>query len=213
MSRIIDISLGISPAMILWPGDPPVAVEPRSRLASGDHANVSELRLGSHTGTHVDPPFHFIDGAPTVDALALDALVGPCVVADLRGVERDVGPTELDEARIPDAAERVLLRTRNSELWARGEVSFPDDYVAVTPEGARWLASHDLLLVGTDFLSIERRGAPGHPTHVVLLQSGVVIVEGLDLSAVEPGSYTLACLPLKVVGGDGAPARAVLIVD
>lgn len=207
--RVIDVSLGVSPEMLTWPGDPAVEVEPAKRLARGDSSNVSELRLGSHTGTHVDPPFHFIDGGPGVDALALDVLVGPAVVVDMRDVEETIGPKEV--ARVPAGAERVLFRTRNSDLWTRGRAAFPDGYVALSPEGARALADRGARLVGTDFLSIERRGSKGHPTHVTLLEAGVVIVEGLDLSAVEPGEYTLACLPLKVVGGDGAPARAVLI--
>lgn len=210
MKRIIDVSLGIGPDMLTWPGDPGAEVVPAARLARGDPANVSELRLGSHTGTHVDPPAHFIEGGGTIEALPLDVLVGPAVVADLRRAEA-VGPAELDALELPAGTERLLCRTRNSELWSRGRVEFPEDYVAITPEGARWLVERGLRLVGVDFLSVERDGPPDFPVHRTLLARGVVIVEGLDLSTVDPGSYTLVCAPLKVLGGDGAPARALLI--
>ena len=209
VSRIIDISLDVSPSMLTWPGDPAVGIDPAKRMARGDPANVSELHMGSHTGTHVDPPFHFIDGAPGVDALPLDAMIGPATVVDFTDVEHTIGPDEA--ARIPAGAERVLFLTRNSRIWENPSPSFPDDYVALSPEGARTLVERGVRLVGVDFLSVERRGAQGHPTHVALLEAGVVIVEGLNLSGVEPGPYTLACLPLKIVDGDGAPARAVLI--
>ncbi|MGH2655300.1 MAG: cyclase family protein [Actinomycetota bacterium] len=210
MKRIIDVSLGIGPDLLTWPGDPGVEVVPAARLARGDPANVSELRLGSHTGTHVDPPWHFIDGGATIDAVPLEVLVGPAVVADLRGAGA-VGPAELDALELPAGTERLLCRTRNSELWSRGRVEFPPDYVAITPEGARWLVERDLRLVGVDFLSVERDGPPDFPVHRTLLGGGVVIVEGLDLSTVDPGPYTLVCAPLKILGGDGAPARALLI--
>jgi arylformamidase len=210
MKRIIDVSLGIGPDLLTWPGDPGVEVVPTARLARGDPANVSELRLGSHTGTHVDPPVHFIDGGATIDALPLEILVGPAVVADLRGAEA-IGPAELDALELPAGTERLLCRTGNSERWSRGRVEFPEDYVAVTPDGARWLVDRGIRLVGVDFLSVERDGPPDFPVHRTLLGGGVVVVEGLDLSAVDPGPYTLVCAPLKIMGGDGAPARALLI--
>lgn len=211
MPRITDISLPVGPDMLVWPGDPAVAVEPIARLAAGDPANVSELRLGSHTGTHVDPPAHFLPGGATVDQLPLDALVGEAVVADLTAEPGPIGPAELDRLALDGGVVRLLLKTANSALWHGGGTAFPDRYVALSPEGARWVAGRGIRLVGTDFLSIEERGAPGHPTHVTLLSAGIVILEGLDLAAVEPGRYTLVCLPLRVAGGDGAPARAVLI--
>jgi arylformamidase len=207
---IIDISLGIGPSMLTWPGDPPVEIDPAKRLAKGDPANVSELRLGTHTGTHVDPPFHFIDGAPTAEALDLNVLVGPAVVADLRGAGATITPAELEALNLPSGTERLLFRTPNSELWTSSPVKFPDSYTALTPDGARWCVDRGIQLVGTDFLSIEQRGAPGHPTHVTLLKAGTIILEGLDLWPVEPGAYDLFVLPLKILGGDGAPARAIL---
>jgi arylformamidase len=207
---IIDVSLGVGPDMLTWPGDPPVEIDPAKRLSKGDSSNVSELRLGTHTGTHVDPPFHFIDGAPTAEALELDVLVGPAVVADLRGAGAAITPAELEALKLPSGTERVLFRTPNSELWMSKKVTFPDSYTALTPDGARWCVDRGIRLVGTDFLSIEQRGAPGHPTHVTLLKAGAIILEGLDLSRVDPGGYDLTVLPLKILGGDGAPARAIL---
>jgi arylformamidase len=207
---IIDISLGIGPGMLTWPGDPPVEIDPAKRLAKGDPANVSELRLGTHTGTHVDPPFHFIDGAPTAEALDLSVLVGHAVVADLRNAGTTITPDELEALKLPSGTERLLFRTPNSELWTGKSITFPDSYTALTPDGARWCIDRGIRLVGTDFLSIEQRGAPGHPTHVTLLKAGTIILEGLDLSRVKPGAYELFVLPLKILGGDGAPARAIL---
>jgi arylformamidase len=207
---IIDVSLGVGPGMLTWPGDPPVEIDPAKRLAKGDSANVSELRLGTHTGTHVDPPFHFIDGAPTAEALDLNVLVGRAVVADLRDAGPTITPAELEGLDLPSGTERVLFRTPNSELWTSKTVTFPESYTALTPDGAQWCVDRGIRLVGTDFLSIEQRGAPGHPTHVTLLKAGTIILEGLDLSHVDPGTYELFVLPLKILGGDGAPARAIL---
>lgn len=207
---IFDVSLGIGPDMLTWPGDPPVEVDPAKRIAKGDSSNVSELRLGTHTGTHVDPPFHFVDGGATAEALDLTVLVGPALVADLRHAGPAITPADLDALDIPDGTLRILFKTPNSELWRETPVRFPDSYTALTPEGARWCVDRGIRLVGIDFLSIERRGEPGHPTHVALLKAGVIILEGLDLSVVDPGAYDLAVLPLKILGGDGAPARAIL---
>jgi arylformamidase len=212
LSVIIDISLSVAESMLTWPGDPAVEIDPAKRLAKGDPANVSEMKLGTHTGTHVDPPFHFIDGAPGADALDLNVLCGEALVLDLRDAGSEIDEKVLERADVPEGTERLLFHTTNSDLWGRRPLVFPDTYTALTPEGARWCVERGIKLVGTDFLSIEQRGAPGHPTHVTLLKAGVVIVEGLDLSDVAQGAYTLTCLPLKIIGGDGAPARAILIV-
>jgi arylformamidase len=210
MAQIFDVSLPIGPDLLTWPGDPGIEVRPAKRISRGDPANVSELRIGTHTGTHVDPPVHFVDGADPIDAVPLEVLFGEAVVADLTGAD-SIGPAELDALGLPDGTERLLCKTRNSELWPRLPVDFPDDYVAVTPEGARWCVERGLRLVGVDFLSVEKDGPPDFPVHHALLENEVIILEGLSLSLVEPGRYTLACLPLLIAGGDGGPARAMLL--
>jgi arylformamidase len=212
MTRVIDISLPIGPDLLTWPNDPPVQVHRTSHLAT-DGANVSELRMGTHTGTHVDPPVHFVEGAAGIDEVPLDLLLGAAFVADARGMAGALGPGELEELAIPHDATRVLLKSDNSELWRSLPVDFPDEYVCLSAEGARWVVERGIRVFGTDFLSIERKGSPGHPVHVELLSHGVVIVEGLNLGDVDPGPASLACLPLRIVAGDGGPARAVLLTD
>jgi arylformamidase len=209
--KLHDISLPLGRDTLVWPGDPPIEVTPKLRISQGDSANVSELRLGTHSGTHVDPPVHFVEGAPAIDQLALDRVVGPALVADLRDANGPIGPAELERLGLSRDVTRLLLRTSNSNLWRSLPVEFPGTYACLSPEGAKWIVQNGIGLVGIDFLSIEQRGAAGHPVHHILLENGVVIVEGLDLGNVEPGPYTLVCLPLKVVDGDGGPARAVLI--
>jgi arylformamidase len=209
--RIIDISLPIGGDLLVWPGNPPVEIVPHERIADGQSANVSELRLGTHTGTHVDPPVHFVEGGAGIDTVPLSNMVGPCVVVDARGLPGALGPRELEALEIPSDAVRVLLLTDSSELWRDPHPAFPDTYTSVSADGARWLVDRGVRLVGTDFLSIEAKGTPGHPTHVTLLSAGVSIVEGLDLGDVTPGPYLLAVLPLRIVDGDGGPARAALI--
>jgi arylformamidase len=213
VTGVIDVSLAIGPDLLVWPGNPGVVIEPASRISRGDSSNVSEIRLGSHTGTHIDPPFHFLDDGATAEDLPLDVMMGEATVADLRGTAGPIGPDELAGLSLSEKVTRLLLRTDNSALWATDPHAFPDEYVSLSADGARWLVDHGIRLIGIDFLSIEARGAPGHPTHRTLLESGVVILEGLDLSGVAPGEYTLVCFPLKIAGGDGAPARAVLLED
>ena len=212
MGRIIDISLSIGPGLLTWPGDPGAVVERAKKIEAGDAANVSELRLGSHTGTHVDPPVHFLPGEIGVDQLELDVFYGPAVVADLEDVQGPVGADRLADLDLDEGVERLLLKTTNSQLWRQAKVEFPEKYVSLGLDGAEWAVDRGLRLVGIDFLSIEDAGGgQDHPVHRTLLSGGVIIVEGLNLSEVEPGDYVLSCLPLKISGGDGAPARAALI--
>ena len=207
---IVDVSLPISPELLTWPGDPGIDIEPSARIARGDAANVSLLRLGSHTGTHGDPPVHFIEGAAGIDAVPLDVLIGDAFVADARGLMGEVGAAELDGLGVPAGTERLLLKSDNSALWREERPAFPSSYVCLAPDGAEWCVARGLRLVGVDLLSVEAAHAPGHPVHVSLLSAGLAIVEGLDLGMVEPGPWRLAVLPLRVRDGDGAPARAVL---
>jgi arylformamidase len=213
VTRLIDISLEIGPAMLVWPGDPAVEVIPRKQIANGDAANVSEVRMGTHTGTHVDPPNHFVEGGRGIDAVSLDVLVGDAWVVDGRHLDQPISVAEMEKLGIPDGTQRVLLRTANSELWRDEQPSFPSTYACLTAESARWVVDRGIQLIGVDFLSVEEKGTEGHPVHHALLENGVVIVEGLDLGEVEPGAYTLVCLPLRIKDGDGGPARAILIEE
>jgi len=206
---IYDLSLSISPTMVTWPGDPPVRVEPRLRIARGQPVNVSELCLGSHTGTHVDPPYHFDDHGIKVDELPLEVLIGRAWVCDLES-KRDVEVSDL-QGIVPQGTVRLLLKTANSALWHREVQEFTPDFVALTAEAAHWIAEQGIRLLGVDSLSLERPGSAGYPVHHALLGAGVIVVEGLDLSSLGSGWYNFYCLPLKVAGGDGAPARAVAV--
>jgi len=209
--RIHDITLTLKPGIPNWPGEEGPLFKPISEIARGDVANVTLLSFASHTGTHVDAPFHFLSGGRTVDALPLDSLIGKALVVEM-AEEGHISAAVLERARISQGTERILFRTRNSELW--NSPQFDKGFVALTPDAAKWLVDHDIKLVGIDYLSIEPFRAPReHPTHTTLLRAGVVIVEGLDLRAIRPGEYTVVCLPLKAFGLDGAPARVVLLED
>lgn len=206
---IYDISLPISESLVVWPGDPAIHITQSSHIDRGDTATVSRLEMGAHTGTHVDAPAHFIRGGAGVESLDLDLLVGPALV--IHALEQDVLSVEvLEELAIPPGIERLLFRTRNSERWSQGKGEFWTDYVGVTGEAARWLIERGVQLVGIDYLSVAPF-AELVPPHRTLLGAGLIILEGLDLSGVAPGMYNLVCLPLKLVGGDGAPTRAILI--
>ena len=201
---IYDISIPISPDMPVWPGDVNAEVTPVSRISEGAGSNVSILRFSTHTGTHVDPPLHFIEGGNSVDKLPLDVLVGECLV---HRVDSPV-ITIADLEGIPAGIERIIFKTRNSDLW--GKPGFQTDYTYLDPDAAEWLVDRGIRLVGIDYLSVDKMRS-GHHAHTCLLQAGVVIVEGLDCTEVPEGMYTLICLPLKIKGGDGAPARAILM--
>jgi arylformamidase len=204
--EIIDISVPIRPGMIVYEGDPEVHLERVLSIADGAVANVSRLDFGIHTGTHVDAPIHFIENAVGADALPLDALIGDAFVVDATRIEGSLDRAELKELALPDGAERLIFKTRNSRLWDLDV--FSHDFVRLTGDGARYVLGRDVRLVGIDYLSIGDEEA-----HVELLRAGVVPLEGLDLRGVEPGPYRLVCLPLGIVGADGAPARVVLIRD
>ncbi len=204
---LFDLSLPISPQMVTWPGDPPVLVEPQSRIRDGRSANVSRLCLGSHTGTHVDAPYHFCEQGLRLDEIALEMLTGPAWVCELTSVQT-VTIEDLRD-RVPLEARRLLLKTENSSLWHTGQSEFVSDFVVLEPGAAAWLVQRGIRLLGVDYLSVERPDTLTHPVHHTLLGAGVIIVEGLDLSCLCTGWYNLCCLPLKVTGGDGAPARVV----
>jgi len=207
--KIYDISLPITPAMPVWPGDPAVQVERVAKIEQGDSANVSRLAMSAHAGTHVDAPYHFLADGATLEQVPLDLFIGRTHVVHLPDVDL-ITAAVLQQVGIPSRIRRLLIKTRNSEYWARGEQQFQTNFVALSPDGAQYLVDRGLKLVGVDYLSV----APyqeSRPTHEILLRAGVVILEGLDLSLVSPGRYRLYCLPLNLQGVDGAPARAILI--
>jgi arylformamidase len=201
-----DVSVPIRPGMVTFAGDPPVILERTSALAAGDVCNVSRLDLGVHSGTHVDAPNHFIDGASGIESIPLDVLVGAALVVDASMAGLQIDREAIGRIGIPPGTERVLFRV-NSALW--NESTFQSTFVGLTGEGALALVSLGVRLVGIDYLSIAPFGNPT-PTHRALLDAGVTVVEGLDLREVEAGLYDLICLPLLIPGSDGGPARAML---
>ncbi len=209
--RTYDISLTLSPHLPVWPGEPGIKLHRIKSMEHGDAANVTAVEMGAHCGTHVDAPFHFLGGdAATVDCLPVSVLAGRVYVLHLADDVSLITAEVLKQAVIPPRTRRILFRTRNSNWWAAGDNTFHKDFVALSIDGAQYLVRLGIRLVGIDYLSI----APftdGAPTHRMLLGNNVVVVEGLDLSQVTQGRYTLSCLPLKLLGADGAPARAILI--
>lgn len=208
--RIYDISLTISPDIPTWPGNPGVSLERIAKIENGSNANLTRLDMCVHTGTHVDAPYHFLGaGAATVEQLPLKILSGRAYVLHLPDCNL-ITASILSRAEVPPRTRRLLFKTRNSEFWSQQGNGFQTDFVALSADAAQWLVDKGIKLVGIDYLSI----APykmGRPTHEVLLKAGIIILEGLDLSAISPGRYTLHCLPLKLAGADGAPARAILV--
>lgn len=207
--RLIDVSRPIYPGMCQWIGEEIVAAEPLSSTPT-DEANVTRLVLTSHSGTHVDPPRHFVHGGTTVDRVPLDRWVGPCWVADLSDSAPMVTAADLEAAVVPAGVERLILKTRNSELWRTAPDVFDDRFVGLSLDGAAWVVQRGVRLVGIDYLSIGPFHTTGAETHLTLLENDVLIVEGLDLGAVEAGAWELLCLPLKLRDGDGSPARVAL---
>lgn len=211
--KIHDVSVLLEPGIPIWPGNPPFELVRVQDIDRGESSNVSRLSLGCHTGTHVDAPVHFVPGAAGVDTLPLALLTGPATVYAVELVPADEGhvtAAALQRANIPSGAIRVLLKTWNSELWKQGPHEFRADFAGISADGAQWIVDNKIGLIGVDYLSVAPKGA-GRPTHEILLKAGVVVVEGLNFSEVEPGNYDFYCLPLKLKGSDGAPARAVLI--
>jgi arylformamidase len=206
-----DISLIIYPELPIYPGDPDIVLERLAKMEDGASCNISRLSMGVHTGTHVDAPYHFLGGdTATVEKLPLNLLIGRAYVLKLSDNVDLVTAAELQKADIPPRTRRLLIKTRNSRLWSHKEKNFQTGFVALDHDAAQYLVDRGIRLVGIDYLSIGPFHQ-GEATHKVLLQAGVVILEGLNLSDVSQGRYTLYCLPLKLAGSDGAPARAILI--
>ncbi|MBI4469024.1 MAG: cyclase family protein [Acidobacteria bacterium] len=205
--KIYDVSLPLSPRTPIYPGDPETVIDARLSFARGDGQNLSYLGFGSHTGTHVDAPFHFFATGLKVHELSLELLMGRTRVIEIASGDRITAET-LEEHDLGDV-NRVLFKTRNSYLWetTRG---FVEKYVHLTPDAAVFLVKSGIKVVGIDYLSVEPYDYVKPEVHLELLGHGVIIIEGLDLREVEPGDYEMICLPLKIEDGDGAPARVVL---
>ena len=208
MSRIYDISVPIRTGGLVYPGNPEIDISLQQAVARGASANVSTIRFGSHTGTHADASRHFFDDGQPVDKIPLDRLIGPALVVGFGDELRAITAADLRKQDLK-GHKRVLLRTRNSALLSQKE--FVKDYTYLAPDGAEYLVANGVELVGIDYLSIEQLHSGHHKTHRTLLERSVVIVEGLDLSVPPPGEYDFICLPLRIEGCDGAPARAVLL--
>ena len=207
--KIYDVTVSISAKTPIYKGDPGVEISSFKSIAAGATANVSQISFGVHTGTHVDAPNHFIEGAKRVHEIDPEKLVGPCRVIR---VPDDVVGIEPEHVGDIGGVTRVIFKTRNSAFWSTPELGFRPDFTYLTPATAEWLVASGVVLVGIDYLSIEKSGSPGHPVHTTLLEKEIVILEGVDLRDILPGDYELICMPLKYIGatGDGSPARTIL---
>jgi arylformamidase len=180
-------------------------------MEDGAEANVSQVSMSVHLGTHVDAPYHFLGGETlTIEKMPLNMLIGRAYVLQLDDSVDSITASVLEAAHIPPRTRRLLFKTRNSRLWQQNDGGFAEDFVAIQADGAQCLVERGIKLVGVDYLSVAPFAKPA-PTHRILLQAGIILIEGLDLSQVTQGRYSLYCLPLKIDGADGAPARVILI--
>src|SRR5215831_12508973 len=203
----IDVSVPLHSDMVHWPNNPPVCIERMLDIERDDTANVSKLSMGAHTGTHMDAPIHFLQAGKGIDTMPLTATIGRARVIEIRDPE-SIKPEELYPHHIQHG-ERILFKTRNStRCWQTTD--FVQDFVYISQEAARYLASQQVQTVGVDYLSVGGFFKDGVETHQALLEAGIWIIEGLNLESVLPGIVELICLPLKIEGCDGAPARAIL---
>ena len=203
----IDITITIKPGMVHWPGDPEIMIKRTSSINQGDSANVSHLSMGSHTGTHMDAPLHFLPKGKGLDRIPLEAVIGPARVLEIKDPQT-IKIEEIKKYNI-QAGEKILFKTRNSSrLWKTN--IFSKDYVYITHETAEYLAKKKIRTLGVDYLSVGGFKKDGRETHRALLSKNIWLIEGLNLSKVKAGRYELICLPLKILNSDGAPARALL---
>ena len=206
--KIVDVSLPLVAGIPAWPGSTGFALTWVDRMENGQSSNNSRIACDTHVGTHVDAPLHFVNKGRTVDQIPLELLIGPCRVVYLPGLPK-IDAETLASLKLETGTKRLLLKTDNSNLWTAKEKKFEKNFVYLTASGAQWLVQREISLVGIDYLSIGSYST-GVKTHQVLLEANVVVLEGLNLSEVEMGEYELICLPMKLVGAEGAPARVVL---
>jgi arylformamidase len=208
---LYDISLTIAEDLPVWPGDPKIELKKISKIEDGEEANETHISACVHIGTHVDAPDHFLGNGQTVENLQLDLLVGAAFVVEMH-VDGQVSAVDLQSASIPEGTKRLLIKTANSQLWAEGVTEFKSDFIALEADAAAYLVNQGVEVVGVDYLSVAPFADPA-PTHRILLEAGVLVIEGLNLSGIDSGVYTLMCLPLKIRRSDGAPARVLLQRD
>jgi len=208
MSDIIDVSISLKTGMVCWPGSVGFKLYKTMDMSKGDIANNSCIDTDVHIGTHIDAPRHSIPKGKTVDKLPLYILLGKSFVAYLPDVNEITSKT-LANHPIPKDTKRLIFHTRNSKMWKKKNNRFNKNYVSLTKDGAEWIVNHGIRLVGIDYLSIQKFGE-SMETHNILLKNDVVIIEGLNMSKVKEGFYELICLPLKIIGAEGSPARVVL---
>ena len=203
----IDVSISLKTGMVSWPGDPPARISHAKEIERGDPCTVSLLEMGANTGTHMDAPAHFVRGGMGIDAMPPDTAIGSARVIPIRD-RKSIKADELVKHRIR-RGERILFKTYNSDhCWDTD--SFVEDFVYLSAKAAQYLAERQVRLVGVDYLSVGGFRADGVETHQALLKAGIWVIEGLNLKRVRPGRVQLVCLPLKIAGGDGAPARALV---
>ncbi|HHT9106001.1 MAG TPA: cyclase family protein [Candidatus Wujingus californicus] len=204
--KLYDITLTISESTITWPRDPKVSIQKTRLISKGNSCNVSELKFGSHCGTHIDAPYHFEENGIKIDQIPLDYLIGDVTVFNIKNKEK-IDLEDIKSLKL-NYINRVIFKTINSTYWKLPE--FKSDFVYLTKEAARYLVDSSIKLVGIDYLSIEKYGNKGADTHHTLLKNGIVVIEGLDLGEIEAGNYELIALPLKIKDCDGSPARVIL---
>jgi arylformamidase len=206
--KIYDLSVSIYPGMLTWVDDPGVTLTHTASIKNGDTYNLSRLVCSSHTGTHIDAPYHFTRAGKTVDQLNMHDLIGEALVVQIDADDKITAEAlrDVDFRKY----KRILFKTRNSELLKTEE--FNKEYVALDYSAAELLVKNNVRVVGIDYLSIEKFETEEHKVHKLLTENEVIIIETVDLSEVEPGEYFMVALPLKLKGCDGAPARVVLKV-
>ncbi len=208
-SEWTDVSLPLETGMVAWPGSVGFRLTATMSMADGEPANNSKIETDVHIGTHIDAPSHSVPDGATIDQLPLNALIGQAFIVGLNDVER-IDAETLEKAAVPVGTTRLLIKTKNSDLWRTRQTRFIEGFVGLSPSAATWIVKRKMVLVGIDYLSIQSFGQASMQTHNIMLEKKIVIVEGLRLTDVQPGECDFICLPLKIVGAEGAPARAII---
>ena len=210
MTKIHDVTVAFTDQIPPFPGDPVPRIHRFMKMEDGDPCNVSHMEMCVHSGTHVDAPMHHVLGGAGIETLPIEVMIGPCRVIDAGNVDV-VTAAILEAMDLPEGLERLIVRTSASALWDAPQWGRREDFAGLSADAARWVVARGIRLVGIDSLTIEHFDGPDAPAHVALLEAAVVVIEGLDLRAIAPGDYELVCLPMKLAGCEGAPARVVLI--